>query len=70
MRCSLLFPLQGHTVTIFSASNYVDQVGNLGAFAKIDAKGTIDYIQFKAQPHPDMKPMHCESQQSRSARSL
>jgi serine/threonine-protein phosphatase 5 len=48
----------GLTVTIFSASNYVDQVGNKGAFARIDAHGTIDYIQFEAQPHPDMRPMH------------
>lgn len=49
---------QGFTVTIFSASNYVDQVGNKGAFARIDPKGTIEYIQFDAQPHPDLKPMH------------
>lgn len=47
----------GFTVTIFSASNYVDQVGNKGAFARIDDRGTIEYIQFEAQPHPDMKPM-------------
>lgn len=48
----------GLTVTIFSASNYVDQVGNKGAFARIDAQGTIQYIQFEAQPHPNMRPMH------------
>ena len=51
---------QGHTVTIFSASNYVDQVGNKGAFARINAQGSIKYIQFDAQPHPDLKPMACE----------
>lgn len=50
----------GLTITIFSASNYVDQVGNKGAFARIDAQGSIEYIQFEAQPHPNMRPMHCE----------
>lgn len=50
----------GLTVTIFSASNYVDQVGNKGAFARIDAQGSVEYIQFDAQPHPNMRPMHCE----------
>jgi serine/threonine-protein phosphatase 5 len=52
------YQIQGFTVTIFSASNYVDQVGNKGAFARIDPQGTIEYIQFDAQPHPDLKPMH------------
>ncbi|KAN0102476.1 Metallo-dependent phosphatase-like protein [Russula decolorans] len=47
----------GLCTTVFSAPNYVDQGGNKGAFIRIDAEGTQEYIQFEAQPHPDMRPM-------------
>lgn len=47
----------GLCCTIFSAPNYCDSTGNLGAFARIDDQGTIHYTKFEAQPHPDMKPM-------------
>lgn len=47
----------GLCTTVFSAPNYVDQAGNKGAFIRIDAKGTQEYTQFEAQPHPPMKPM-------------
>lgn len=42
----------GLCITVFSAPNYVDQVGNLAAFATIDSTGEIQYTTFKEQPHP------------------
>ncbi|KAH9054197.1 phosphoprotein phosphatase [Lactarius vividus] len=47
----------GLCTTVFSAPNYVDQGGNKGAFIRIDAEGTQKYIQFEAQPHPNVRPM-------------
>ncbi|KIY74393.1 protein phosphatase 5, partial [Cylindrobasidium torrendii FP15055 ss-10] len=47
----------GLCTTVFSAPNYVDQVGNKGAFIRINARGDREYFQFDASPHPDMKPM-------------
>ncbi|KAI0268648.1 Metallo-dependent phosphatase-like protein [Gloeopeniophorella convolvens] len=47
----------GLCTTVFSAPNYVDQGGNKGAFIRIDAKGTQEYVQFEAQPHPNIRPM-------------
>ncbi|SCZ95325.1 BZ3500_MvSof-1268-A1-R1_Chr11-2g03434 [Microbotryum saponariae] len=47
----------GLCITVFSAPNYVDQVGNLAAFATIDETGSIKYTTFKEQPHPNIKPM-------------
>ncbi|KAL1742474.1 Metallo-dependent phosphatase-like protein [Schizophyllum fasciatum] len=47
----------GLCTTVFSAPNYVDQVGNKGAFIRIDSAGTQEYIQFEAQQHPPMRPM-------------
>ncbi|EGN99807.1 hypothetical protein SERLA73DRAFT_180021 [Serpula lacrymans var. lacrymans S7.3] len=47
----------GLCTTVFSAPNYVDQVGNKGAFIRIDSSGTQKYFQFDATPHPPMKPM-------------
>jgi len=52
----------GLCTTVFSAPNYVDQVGNKGAFIRIDDRGEQKYIQFDAQPHPPMKPMAYASQ--------
>ncbi|KAH7108435.1 phosphoprotein phosphatase [Auriculariales sp. MPI-PUGE-AT-0066] len=56
----------GLCTTVFSAPNYVDQVGNKGAFVRIDAAGERQYIQFEAQPHPPMKPMAYASQFSQA----
>ncbi|ORY62711.1 Metallo-dependent phosphatase-like protein [Leucosporidium creatinivorum] len=42
----------GLCITVFSAPNYVDQVGNLAAFATIDDTGDIQYTTFSEQPHP------------------
>lgn len=51
----------GLCTTVFSAPNYVDQGGNKGAFIRIDAEGTQKYIQFDAQPHPNVRPMAYQS---------
>ncbi|WFD26606.1 protein-serine/threonine phosphatase [Malassezia nana] len=47
----------GLCCTVFSAPNYCDSAGNLGAFAHIDAEGTLFWTTFSAQPHPDIRPM-------------
>ncbi|CAE6468518.1 unnamed protein product, partial [Rhizoctonia solani] len=47
----------GLCTTVFSAPNYVDQVGNKGAYVRIDARGERSYFTFEAKPHPPMKPM-------------
>lgn len=43
---------QGLCCTVFSAPNYCDATGNLGAFARIDERGTLYWTTFEAQPHP------------------
>ncbi|KAK4050596.1 Palmitoyl-protein thioesterase 1 [Microbotryomycetes sp. JL201] len=47
----------GLCITVFSAPNYVDQVGNLAAFATIDDTGDISYTTFSEQPHPPVRAM-------------
>ncbi|KAN0063805.1 Palmitoyl-protein thioesterase 1 [Thecaphora frezii] len=47
----------GLCCTVFSAPNYCDSTGNKGAFARIDARGTVEWTTFEAQPHPDVRPM-------------
>ncbi|GAA5901883.1 hypothetical protein JCM8208_006627 [Rhodotorula glutinis] len=48
----------GLLITVFSAPNYVDQVGNLAAFARIDSSGKMKFTTFEAQPHPShIRPM-------------
>ncbi|KAL8278876.1 hypothetical protein RQP46_008747 [Phenoliferia psychrophenolica] len=47
----------GLLITVFSSPNYVDQVGNLAAFATIDATGEMKFTTFSEQPHPPIKPM-------------
>lgn len=47
----------GLCTTVFSAPNYVDQVGNKGAFIRIDSTGSCEYFQFEAKPHPPVRPM-------------
>lgn len=47
----------GLLITVFSAPNYVDQVGNLAAFVTISASGELSYTTYKEQPHPNVKPM-------------
>lgn len=57
----------GRLITIFSAPNYVDQVGNFGAvivFKNDNTSGsfTTEFKQFKEVPHPNIKPMAYSSQ--------
>lgn len=49
----------GSVYTIFSAPNYVDQSGNLGAVLKFVPGWTApEKFTFKASPHPDLIPMY------------
>lgn len=48
----------GKLITVFSAPNYCDQMGNKGAFIRFKAPELKpDIISFSAVPHPDVKPM-------------
>lgn len=52
----------GKTITVFSAPNYCDTMGNKGAYIHFfrDNENSIlqpFYTQFEAVPHPDIKPM-------------
>ncbi|GAA6024151.1 hypothetical protein JCM10207_001601 [Rhodosporidiobolus poonsookiae] len=47
----------GLLVTVFSAPNYVDQVGNLGAFVTLSESGEMSFTTFEEKPHPPIKPM-------------
>jgi len=49
----------GKCITIFSAPNYVDQMGNKAAFITVQAPlYKPKYTQYQAVPHPDLQPMH------------
>ena len=49
----------GRVVTIFSAPNYCDQSGNKGAVIKFKgADMSPHFVQFTAQPHPNIPAMH------------
>ena len=48
---------EGLCCTVFSAPNYCDSTGNLGAFGRIDEQGTLSWTTFDAQPHPNIRPM-------------
>ncbi|XP_013631417.1 PREDICTED: serine/threonine-protein phosphatase 5 isoform X3 [Brassica oleracea var. oleracea] len=48
----------GKLITVFSAPNYCDQMGNKGAFIRFEAPDLKpDIVTFSAVPHPDVKPM-------------
>ncbi|CAK9081083.1 unnamed protein product [Durusdinium trenchii] len=48
----------GKLVTVFSAPNYCDQMGNKGAFIRLDGKTmTPKYKSFAHVPHPNVRPM-------------
>ncbi|XP_020088784.1 serine/threonine-protein phosphatase 5 [Ananas comosus] len=48
----------GKLITVFSAPNYCDQMGNKGAFIRFTAPELKpDIVSFSAVPHPDVKPM-------------
>ncbi|KAA8525026.1 hypothetical protein F0562_011336 [Nyssa sinensis] len=48
----------GKLITVFSAPNYCDQMGNKGAFIRFEARDLKpNIVTFSAVPHPDVKPM-------------
>ena len=47
----------GKCITIFSAPNYCDQMGNKGAFITFKADLKPVFTVFDAVPHPPIKPM-------------
>lgn len=47
----------GKCITVFSAPNYCDQMGNKGAFIRFKADCKPSFTKFDAVPHPPIKPM-------------
>ncbi|KAI5642835.1 calcineurin-like phosphoesterase domain-containing protein [Phthorimaea operculella] len=48
----------GKCITVFSAPNYCDTMGNLGAFINMNGKDLKpNFTTYEAVPHPDVKPM-------------
>jgi serine/threonine-protein phosphatase 5 len=48
----------GQLITVFSAPNYCDQMGNKGAFIRLDGKTlTPKFTSFSSVPHPSVKAM-------------
>eukprot|EP00271_Cylindrocystis_brebissonii_P007882 TRINITY_DN21784_c0_g1_i1.p1 TRINITY_DN21784_c0_g1~~TRINITY_DN21784_c0_g1_i1.p1 ORF type:complete len:484 (+),score=103.93 TRINITY_DN21784_c0_g1_i1:150-1601(+) len=52
----------GQLITVFSAPNYCDQMGNKGAFIRFEAPNMKPKMTtFKAVPHPSVRPMQYAS---------
>lgn len=48
----------GRCITVFSAPNYCDQMGNKGAFIRFSsAECEPEFTTFDAVPHPNIPPM-------------
>lgn len=47
----------GKCITVFSAPNYVDQMGNKGAFIRFEHDMKPKFTSFDCVPHPPMRPM-------------
>eukprot|EP00899_Mesostigma_viride_P006511 jgi/Mesvir1/15861/Mv03407-RA.1 len=47
----------GKCITVFSAPNYCDQMGNKGAFIRFESDMKPVFEQFSAVPHPEVRPM-------------
>lgn len=47
----------GKCITVFSAPNYCDEMGNKGAFITMGTDTKPNYTTYDAVPHPDVKPM-------------
>ncbi|KJE91460.1 type 5 protein serine/threonine phosphatase isoform [Capsaspora owczarzaki ATCC 30864] len=47
----------GKCITVFSAPNYCDQMGNKGAFITLGPSLEPNFTTFDAVPHPNVKPM-------------
>jgi len=52
---------EGKCITIFSAPNYCDSMGNKGAFINLvgskDSEMPPKYVTYESVPHPNVKPM-------------
>ena len=48
----------GCCVTVFSAPNYCDSMGNKGAFIRFEKDMVPRFTTFEAVPHPPVRPMH------------
>lgn len=47
----------GKCITVFSAPNYCDQMGNKGAFITLNSDLVPKFTTYEAVPHPSVKPM-------------
>ncbi len=49
----------GKCITVFSAPNYCDTMGNKGAFINLTGGGYLKpkFVTYEAVPHPNVKPM-------------
>mmetsp|Transcript_23872 Transcript_23872/g.40840 ORF Transcript_23872/g.40840 Transcript_23872/m.40840 type:complete len:531 (-) Transcript_23872:163-1755(-) len=47
----------GKTITVFSAPNYCDSMGNKGAFIHFEESCEAKFTQYEAVPHPNVRPM-------------
>ncbi|CAM9957741.1 unnamed protein product, partial [Hapterophycus canaliculatus] len=47
----------GKCITVFSAPNYCDQMGNKGAFIRFGPDLEPQFTTFEAAPHPPVRPM-------------
>ena len=47
----------GNLITVFSAPNYCDQMGNKGAFIRFENDMVPHFTSFEAVPHPPSRPM-------------
>ncbi|XP_043272772.1 serine/threonine-protein phosphatase 5 [Venturia canescens] len=48
----------GKCITVFSAPNYCDTMGNRGAFIRLNGKDMIpNFTTYEAVPHPNIRPM-------------
>ena len=54
----------GKCITVFSAPNYCDQMGNKGAFIRFSYDCKPNFTKFTAVAHPPIKPMAYASNMS------
>ena len=60
-----LFCIQGKCITVFSAPNYCDSMGNKGAYITITGDDvTPKFTSYTAVPHPAVRPMMYANQLS------
>ncbi|GAB5367235.1 hypothetical protein AAMO2058_001212500 [Amorphochlora amoebiformis] len=48
---------EGQCITVFSAPNYFDQMGNKAAFITLTHDMVPKFTQYEAVPHPNVRPM-------------